>query len=307
MKLLTFAGADDKSRLGMLLADGRVLDVTAAWQAAPHALQDRPAPRDVMEAIALGDPGRAALQEIADAAGKQAQLCLDEDKVRYLPPIPRPPKNVICVGRNYKAHIIEGNLARGRAADDFPKAIELFTKPPTTLTAHKQAVSRHAAHTKLLDYEIELGIVIGKTGKDIDPANAMEHVFGYTVVNDISARDLQVQHGQWFKGKSLDGTCPMGPVVATRDEISQPGNLDLELTVNGEVRQSANTSDLLFDIPSIIAQVSIGFTLQEGDIIATGTPSGVGMALNPPRSLEPGDRICARIEGIGELVTTITE
>src|SRR5690606_5803640 len=119
----------------------------------------------------------------------------------------------------------------------------------------------------------------------------------------ISARDLQVLHGQWFKGKSLDGTCPVGPGVTTKDVISNPGELDLNLTVNGELRQSANTSDLLFDIPDIIAQVSAGFTLQEGDIIATGTPSGVGMALNPPRSLESGDEIRAHIEGIGELVT----
>ncbi|NYT84539.1 fumarylacetoacetate hydrolase family protein [Pollutimonas harenae] len=304
MKLLTFSRTGQQSRLGLML-EGQILDVSSAWNVVEHPLQGSPAPTSVLDVIRAGHSCMDALALLQNAARHRPECCVDADEVTFLPPIPQPPKNVICVGRNYKAHIVESNLARGRAAEDFPKAIELFTKPATTLVGHKQAVSRHAAHTAILDYEIELGVVIGKEGSNIDPADAMKYIFGYTIVNDITARDLQALHGQWFKGKSLDGTCPMGPVVVTKDELLDAGKLDLVLSVNGEVRQSSNTSDLLFDIPQIISQVSAGLTLQAGDIIATGTPSGVGFAMTPPISLESGDLISARIHGIGELLTTI--
>ena len=158
----------------------------------------------------------------------------------------------------------------------------------------------------MLDYEVELAIVIGREGRDIAVEQAFDHVFGYTIVNDITARDLQVRHGQWFKGKSLDGTCPIGPVVALRSAIPDPNALEIQLSVNGELRQSSNTSDMLFSVAQIISEVSAGMTLEPGDIIATGTPSGVGLAFNPPRSLNVGDVISARIEHIGELTTTIS-
>ncbi|QAA94478.1 fumarylacetoacetate hydrolase family protein [Pollutimonas thiosulfatoxidans] len=304
MKLLTFAH-DDATRLGGMLADGRVVDLTQAWTTYDHLLNGVQAPNEVFDAICLGEPALQALTSLMEQSEKAGKPVLSAEGLSVLAPIPNPSKNIFCVGRNYRAHIVEGNLARGRPADEFPKALEFFTKAPTTVVGHQAQVSRHAKHTNMLDYEVELGIVIGKAGRDISPENALDHVFGYTIVNDITARDLQALHGQWFKGKSLDGTCPIGPVVTLKAAIANPNELGLELDVNGESRQSANTSDMLFDVPSIIAQLSAGMTLEPGDIIATGTPSGVGFALTPPRSLEPGDVIRARIESIGELVTTI--
>jgi len=304
MKLLTFVDAGE-TRLGAMLDDDRVLDLTQAWKRVEHPLSGRPAPTEVIDAIFMGDEVLISLQLLLEQAGQADALIYAAQDLCILAPIPNPSKNIFCVGRNYRAHIVEGNLARGRAADEFPKALEFFSKPPTTVVGHQALVSRHAAHTKMLDYEVELGIVIGKEGRDISPEDALDYVFGYTVINDITARDLQALHGQWFKGKSLDGTCPIGPVVALKTSIADPKALDLELEVNGELRQSANTSDMLFDVPNIIAQLSAGMTLEPGDIIATGTPSGVGFAMQPPRSLEPGDVIKARIAAIGELVTTI--
>jgi len=305
MKLLTFLDGE-QTRLGCLLNDGQVLNITSAWANCDHPLSGSPAPVDVMDAIRLGENLEAAIQRITEAAGNDNNVLASAASVMFLAPIPRPQKNIFCVGRNYREHIIEGNLARGRAADDFPKAIELFSKPPTTVVGHGAKISRHAGLTELLDYEVELAIVIGRAGRDIQADRAHEYVFGYTIVNDITARDLQVRHGQWFKGKSLDGTTPIGPVVTLRSAIADANALELQLSVNGELRQSSNTSDMLFNVPQIVAEVSAGMTLEPGDIIATGTPSGVGMALNPPRSLNAGDVVSARIEKIGELITTIS-
>jgi len=306
MKLLTFAHGD-QTRLGHAGPDGRVLDLTAAWASCPHPLAGRPAPVDVYDAILLGDALQASLTQIAQAADAGGAARRDMSELTLCAPIPRPRKNIFCVGRNYREHIIEGNLARGRKPDDFPKALELFTKAPTAVVGHAARVSRHAALTELLDYEIELAIVIGRAGRDIAPEQAIDHIFGYTIVNDITARDLQTRHGQWFKGKSLDGTCPIGPVVTLAGAIADPNALDLKLWVNDDLRQSSNTSDMLFNVMQIVSEVSAGMTLEPGDIIATGTPSGVGLGLNPPRSLNVGDVIRARIEHIGELVTTITD
>ncbi|WP_171962014.1 fumarylacetoacetate hydrolase family protein [Bordetella trematum] len=305
MKLLTFAH-DDSIRLGALLDDGKVIDLTQAWSQHPHALSQSPAPRQAGDIIDLGDAAIAALDSLLEQAQASGRpQAVEAAGLTILAPIPRPRKNIFCVGRNYRAHIVEGNLARGQPADQMPKAMEIFSKPPTAVSGHNARVSRHGQISKLLDYEIELGIVIGKAGRDIRPEDALDHVFGYTIVNDITARDLQALHGQWFKGKSLDGTCPIGPVITLARAIPAPNALSLELEVNGEKRQSANTSDMLFDIPAIIAILSQGMTLEPGDIIATGTPSGVGLSFKPPRSLEAGDIIKARIESIGELVTHI--
>lgn len=301
MKLLTFLSGDT-SRLGLLGQDGQVLDLTAAWPAGADA-----APASVGELIALGDAGLAQARKAAaeaERAGRKAGL---PDDLALLAPIPKPVRNVFCVGRNYREHIIEGNLARGREPNDFPKAIEFFTKPPGAVVGHRAPVKRHAGVTDMLDYEVEMGIVIGKGGADIPREKAMEHVFGYTVVNDVTARDLQALHGQWFKGKSLDTSCPIGPVVTTRDAIADPNNLSLSMHINGQSRQQANTSSLLFDVAEIVVQLSRGMTLLPGDIIATGTPSGVGLGLKPPVWLQPGDIMVAEVEGIGRLENTISE
>jgi 2-keto-4-pentenoate hydratase/2-oxohepta-3-ene-1,7-dioic acid hydratase in catechol pathway len=186
-----------------------------------------------------------------------------------------------------------------------PKYPQFFTKPPTAVIGPDETVPSYAAITRVLDYEVELALIIGRPGADIPPGRAFEHIFGYTVANDITARDLQRRHGQWFKGKGLDRSCPLGPWIVPADEIASPPDLRISLTVNGETRQDSRTSQLIFDIPTIIATLSQGLTFETGDIIATGTPSGVGYAMTPPRVLGPGDVVEATVEGIGTLRTTI--
>ena len=304
MKFLTFKG-ESGPQLG-LLRDGRsVINLSAAWDTRSGVAGSGNVPTHVGELIELGDAGITAVQEIRD--NDPARFVIDLDQIEFLAPIPFPRKNVFCVGRNYREHIIEGNLARGRDPNDFPKAVEFFTKAPTTVTGHRQPVKRHAHVTDFLDYEVELGVVIGKRGVDIPVDEAYKYVFGYTVVNDVTARDRQLAHGQWFKGKSLDTTCPIGPYVVHRSSIVDPHKLRISLDVNGEPRQDANTSSLLFTVPDVISELSAGLTLEPGDVIATGTPSGVGLGLNPQKKLNVGDIIRARIEGIGELENRIVE
>ncbi|GAA5236528.1 fumarylacetoacetate hydrolase family protein [Verticiella sediminum] len=301
MKLLTYL-VGDTPRLGLLDEGDIVLDLTSAWRAGDAV---GPAPASVGELIAGGETALRHVEALVPVTRALAQPALPADEVTWLAPIPRVGRNVFCVGRNYREHIIEGNLARGRDPDDFPKAIEFFTKPPSSVVGHRARVRRHAGVTGQLDYEVELGIVIGKGGADIQREHAMAHVFGYTIVNDVSARDLQSLHGQWFKGKSLDTSCPVGPVIVTRDEIADPGNLDLSMHVNGQLRQQANTSSMLFDVATIVAELSRGMTLEPGDIIATGTPSGVALGMKPPCWLQEGDRMVAEVAGIGRLENVV--
>lgn len=298
MKFLTFTQGSG-ARLGSPLPDGDILDLTR--------LLGPQAPTDVMALIEGGGAALHAICQVLKDRTRHAANTVCASKAVVLAPLPRPGKNVFCVGRNYRAHIMEGNRAAGRDPNDFPVALELFTKPWTTVIGTGASIKRHAKLTRQLDYEVELAIVIGKTGTDIPREQALEHVFGYTIVNDVTARDLQKRHGQWFKGKSLDTFCPMGPWVVHRSIVPDPQNLRLVMEVNGEVRQDANTSDMLFDVPSIIEQVSAGLTLHAGDVIATGTPSGVGFAMQPSRCLEVGDVMRARITGLGELVNCVVE
>ncbi|RAP62642.1 hypothetical protein A6B37_09140 [Achromobacter sp. HZ01] len=302
MKFLTYA-VQDQPRLGMLLDDDRVLDLTALLASRPDLGLPGPV-RNVNDLIALGDDTVARVCGAGLLDGVDAAALPRLADVRVLPPLAMA-RNVFCVGRNYREHIIEGNLARGRPADAFPEAIEFFTKAPTTVVGHGADVKRHAGLTDSLDYEVELAIVIGRAGADIPRERALDHVFGYTIVNDVTARDLQARHGQWFKGKSLDTSCPMGPVVAHRSAIPDANNLTVSLSVNGEVRQHDNTSDMIFDVAAIIEQLSAGMTLLPGDVIATGTPKGVGFALNPPRCLQAGDVVSASVEHIGTLTNRI--
>jgi 2-keto-4-pentenoate hydratase/2-oxohepta-3-ene-1,7-dioic acid hydratase in catechol pathway len=305
MKLFTFSRPDNSTRLGAILADGSAVDATAVFTDQPF---DAAIPVDVQGLIELdvaGLPWLDRLQGLSDAA--KSKYAVDLATVQWLAPIPNPRKNIFCVGRNYRAHIIEGNLARGRAIDDFPKAVEFFSKPPTSVVGHQAKVSSHAATTKMLDYEVELAIVMGKPGKDISADKAFDHIFGYTILNDVTARDLQARHGQWFKGKGLDTTCPIGPYVVPKQFVPNPDNLNLKMRINGELRQDASTSDLLFSIPEIIRQLADGMTLEAGDIIATGTPSGVGLGLTPQVFLKPGDVMAAEIDFLGELVNQICE
>ncbi|MFQ5694167.1 MAG: fumarylacetoacetate hydrolase family protein, partial [Nitrospinota bacterium] len=185
-----------------------------------------------------------------------------------------------------------------------PKDPIYFSKPPTCLVGHRGAVVRHAA-TQELDYEVELAVVVGKAGRGIPPERVMDHVFGYTVANDVSARDLQHQHVQWFLGKSLDTFLPLGPWVVTKDEIPDPHALRVACRVNGETRQDATTADLIFDIPTCISVYSRGVSIEPGDLFATGTPEGCGFAMDPPRFLGPGDVIESEVEGVGCLVNPV--
>lgn len=302
MKFLTFS-VQEQSRLGMLLDENRVLDLTALLAARPD-LGLPGALRNVGELITLGEEALARLREPGLLDGVDVGALPTLQAVRVLPPLPMA-RNVFCVGRNYREHIIEGNLARGRPANSFPEAIEFFTKAPTAVIGHGGHVKRHAGLTDSLDYEVELAIVIGRAGADIPREKALDHVFGYTIVNDITARDLQARHGQWFKGKSLDTSCPMGPVVVHRSAIPDANNLAVSLSVNGELRQQDNTSDMIFDVATVVAQLSAGMTLLPGDVIATGTPKGVGFALTPPRCLQVGDVVSASVEHIGTLTNEI--
>ena len=218
-------------------------------------------------------------------------------------PLPRPRRNVFCIGLNYRCHAAE-LAARGfngaRSAEDLiPKAVVAFSKVPDSVIAPGAAIEIPAA-SSAIDYEAELAVVIGKPGKGIRRADAMDHVFGYTIVNDVSARDLQKRHQQWLIAKSCDTFCPMGPWIVTRDEVDG-GRLGVRLWVNDDLRQNGNSADLVFDIPSIIETLSATITLLPGDVIATGTPAGVGMATDPPRWLRRGDRVRIEIEGVGVL------
>lgn len=218
------------------------------------------------------------------------------NKIKMLAPIPRPRKNIFCIGKNYREHAIE----MGSEAD-IPEHLMVFTKPPTTVIPHNGVIPAHEEVTKQLDYEGELAVVIGKKGKGISEQEALEYVFGYTIINDISSRDMQQRHKQFFLGKSLDGSCPMGPWLVLKEAIANPGNLTITTTVNGEIRQNSNTKLCIFPIEEVISVLSKGMTLEPGDIIATGTPAGVGKGFNPPRFLKAGDSIEVEIEGIGKL------
>ncbi len=249
---------------------------------------------DMLSLLAAGDAGLAVAAE-AVKTGPGVSL----DSADLLAPIPNPRRNVFCVGLNYFAHGEEGAAARGQKF--VPPAQPLFfTKATTAVNGPYADVPFDAAVSEQIDWEVELAFVIGRGGKNITAAQAMDHVFGYTVVNDISARDLQSSHGgQFFKGKSLDGTCPMGPWIVTRDEIPDPNVLRAQCRVNGVTKQDSTTAEFIFKIPQLVEWLSRGLTLLPGDVIATGTPSGVGFARTPPEFLKPGDIVECEVEGIG--------
>jgi 2-keto-4-pentenoate hydratase/2-oxohepta-3-ene-1,7-dioic acid hydratase in catechol pathway len=263
-------------------------------------------PRSLLELIQGGEATRLLAHEAWEygkrLADQQAveelskrRLAYPLKRVRLLAPIPSPARNVFCLGRNYADHAAE----RGAAVPEHPV---YFTKPNTAVVGPGDDVVHHAV-TKELDYEVELTVVIGAGGRDIPREEALTHVFGYTIINDVTARDLQKRHTQWFKGKSLDTFCPMGPVLVTVDELPDPQALAISLRVNGQVRQSSHTSKMIFPVAQCIEVLSQAMTLLPGDIIATGTPDGVGAASG--NFLKAGDRMEAEVEGIGVLANKI--
>jgi 2-keto-4-pentenoate hydratase/2-oxohepta-3-ene-1,7-dioic acid hydratase in catechol pathway len=231
-------------------------------------------------------------------------------RVRLDAPIPRPPRNVLCVGKNYRAHAHEfaksgyDSSAQG-AADAVPPAPVFFTKAPECVIGPGAAIRWPEGVSDQVDYEAELAVVIGAGGRGLSRAGAMAHVFGYTIVNDVTARDLQARHRQWFLGKSLDTFCPMGPWIVTADALDPAAGVDVRCWVNGELRQEASTRELVFDVPTLLATISAGTTLVPGDLLATGTPAGVGVGFDPPRFLRPGDRVRIEISGIGVLENVV--
>lgn len=244
----------------------------------------------VLDVIAGGETARGQIESYAASAPAEAVVAAGS--VRLLAPIPRPPK-IICVGLNYRDHAIESNM-------EIPKVPTLFSKYPTAVIGPGAPIVLPKKSTQP-DYEAEFAVIIGKGGRHIAAAAWQEHIFGYTNLNDVSARDYQLATTQWMIGKTFDTFCPMGPAIVTADEIADPHDLDIKITINGEVLQSSNTRHLIFRIPDLIEYLSSVFTLEPGDVISTGTPAGVGFARKPPRYLAAGDDVVVSVQGLGDL------
>jgi 2-keto-4-pentenoate hydratase/2-oxohepta-3-ene-1,7-dioic acid hydratase in catechol pathway len=295
MKLVTFSDAAGR-RIGVMdEAAGSVIDLSVAAPALP---------REMTAFVAAGEAALAA----ARAALGTGQGRLASAAVRLEAPIPRPAKNILCVGKNYHEHAKEFHQSGFDASagkDAIPDVPIIFTKWPNSVIGPQVAIPGSEDPTASVDYEGELTVVIGRTARRVRKADALSHVYGYTIINDATARTLQHRHKQWFLGKSLDGFCPMGPCIVTADEIPDPTRLRLQTRVNGELRQDAPVSDLIFDIPTLIEEISALMTLEPGDLIATGTCAGVGIGFNPPKYLVAGDVVSITIEPIGTLVNPV--
>ncbi|MFC4322327.1 fumarylacetoacetate hydrolase family protein [Litchfieldia salsa] len=299
MRFVT-AVKDERSFVG--LVDERVSYIIDVQYAEEALLGSKNIPNSIIDFIRMNEVLDESIKVIEKLALEQkgAQYFYSPNDVKIKAPIPRPLKNIFCVGKNYAEHAIE----MGSEAD-IPEHLMMFTKAPTTVIGPNDSVLLHENITNQLDYEGELAIVIGKKGRSISKEEALDYVFGYTIVNDITARDLQSRHKQFFIGKSLDASCPMGPFIAHKSIISNPNHLSLETKVNGELRQKGNTKQFIFDVQTIISVISAGMTLEPGDIIATGTPAGVGKGFKPPRFLKQGDSIEISIEGLGTLINSV--
>lgn len=283
-------------RLGVAQGD-RVVDLETVFTATGSA----PLPSSLLDLIRGGPAAWRQVSSIVNTASRRlGGAGFPMKDIRWHAPIPRPLKNVFCVGRNYVGHAEEAARARGTEVK-IPDVPMFFTKAPTTVIGAYDDVPWHQSATQQVDWEAELAVIIGVTGRNIRREAALEHVFGYTVVNDVTARDLQNSHGQFFKGKSLDGSCPMGPHVVTADEFGDPHEKEITLRVNGVVKQRGNTRNMIFRVDALIESLSRGLTLEAGDIIATGTPDGVGFARTPPEFLQVGDIMETEVEGIGTL------
>lgn len=283
MKLATYL--DGTAQRIAALRDDRLIDLTAV---AP----------DMLSLIEGGRPALDAAQALLDQAPAGSGLPLGE--AQLLAPIPRPRKNIVCLGMNYAEHAYESQRARGKP-ERLPPHPVYFTKTVTTINHPEASIPYDPEFSTQIDWEVELAFVIGRGGKKIAEADALDHVFGYAVLNDISARDVQSRHLQFFRGKSMDGSAPFGPWIVTADEIADPHALGLRLRVNGNTMQNSHTGDMIFKIPTIIATYSFGTTLEAGDIFATGTPSGVAMGMSDPAWLKPGDVVEAEVDRIGVL------
>ena len=282
--LSRLAGIFDKKEL----AFGSMIELIKSWKTHGPALHDLIAQAEAIK-------------------GELSPVLVAPEDVHHLSPIPHPPKHVLCMGLNYQDHVNEGLQAK----DVQTAKVELdhpifFTKAPSTLIGHNESIPAHRV-TEKLDYEAEIAVIIGKRGKNIRPVEAYAHVFGYCCANDISARDIQRRHKQIFKGKTLDGTCPLGPYIVPKEDYGNPMNQSIKSWVNGEARQDSNTNMMIHDIPSMLSVLSEGFTLEPGDIFLTGTPAGVGYAREIPSFLRPGDVVEVEVGGLGRLRNEVIE
>ena len=282
MKLVTYL-QNGKEAVGVLSVDGSVV---------------RPLPFADMNTLI------EAPREQLLAAVEAAKDALPLSAVTLLAPIPRPRQDIICLGMNYRDHLTEAANYDSAFAKERPVTV-YFSKRVSQAVAPEGFIERHADLTNRLDYENELAVIIGKSAKNVKAADAADYIFGYTIVNDVSAREVQTSHKQFYFGKSLDGFTPMGPCITTADEIAFPPALRISSRVNGEPRQDSTTDLLITSIADIIEELSSGMTLLPGTIIATGTPAGVGMGFDPPKFLKPGDVVECTIEGIGTLRNTV--
>ena len=296
MKLVTYrASVEAAEKLGVMDGD-LVVDVARLG-----VMMGEDLPDSMLGLIDSGRPGLATLKACLDGAeGDYATgVATDLANVTLLAPIPRPRKNIFGIGLNYVEHVAE-SAASLDTSKDLPKQPVIFSKPPTTIIGPGDAIEHNAKITQQLDWEVELAVIIGTTARRVTRENALNHVFGYSVMIDISARDNR-RAGQWIFSKGQDTYAPFGPCIITADEISDPQNLDLWLTVNGVEKQRSNTRHMLFKVDTLIADISSGITLESGDIIASGTPEGVGAGRTPQEWLWPGDVVVATVEGIGTI------
>jgi 2-keto-4-pentenoate hydratase/2-oxohepta-3-ene-1,7-dioic acid hydratase in catechol pathway len=271
---------------------GEILGIVESGRWLPAATVVADGPRTIADLLARG-PDRLATLRDAAAEARIAETGRPIAESQLLAPVPRPGK-VVAIGRNYREHAAEEGV-------DPPAAPLIFSKWPSSVVGHGAEIRWDPGLTTQVDYEAELAVVIGRATRRVGVADALQHVLGYTCLNDVSARDLQFGDGQWARGKSLDTFCPMGPVLVTADELGDPQDLAISCSVDGEVVQDARTSQMYFSVAEIISHCSMAFTLEPGDIVATGTPSGVGVFRKPPRFLQDGNRVSVEIERIGIL------
>lgn len=300
MKLLTYL-SEEKQKLGILLND-TIIDVENLGHKTQNTF-----PASMLDLIDLGLDEVKRIQTVLDDANENviASCSIPYKEAIILAPIPKPRKNIIGIGLNYTEHVAESARTLDTTGK-LPQKPIIFSKPPTSVTATNTNILLNKNLTQQLDWEVELAVVIGKKGKYVPKNDALDHVFGYTIINDISARDCR-REGQWIVSKGQDTFAPMGPVLVTKDEIENPHNLNLSLKLNGVEKQNSNTKFLLFNINDLIEDLSTVFTLEPGDIIATGTPAGVGAGRSPQEWMWDGDVVEATVEGIGTITNTVKE
>ena len=288
MKLITYL--DGRLRVGAVV-DSRVVDLSERFDS-------------MLSLIEEGEPALEEARSLAEKADPQAEVA----EVDLRAPIPHPRRNVFCMGWNYLTHFEEGQGRREGQGEELPEYPTFFDKPTTTVIGPYDDIPFDPNFSEKIDYEAELAVVIGRVGRSIPAAEAMDHVFGYTIANDVTARDVQRRHGgQWLKGKGMDGSCPLGPWILTADEIADPQDLQVRCHVNGVEKQNSNTRFMIFPVARLIEDLSLAMTLLPGDMLLTGTPEGVGYARTPPEFLSPGDEVTVALPDIGEISNRVVE